>query len=289
VAGGRDARPERRRLAAVRRAEVAQGLVELVPDPDRPQAWTLLVEGTPQSYVDLADPTHLEFEYIRWLGHVVDLVGTPGTPLSVLHLGGGAWTLPRYVAATRPGSRQRVVEVDGALVDFVRAHLPAPGSGIRVRVGDARAVLEGLGEDTADLVVVDVYAGSRIPAHLTSREFVAQAARVLRPGGVYASNVADGAQLAFARGQAATMASVFERTAVIAEPPVLRSRRFGNLVLLGSHAELPIAALTRRAAADPFPGRVLDDGQVADFVAGARQVTDDTARPSPAPPPPPGS
>jgi spermidine synthase len=43
-----------------------------------------------------------------------------------LHLGGGALTLPRYLAHTRPGSRQLVAEVDDALTDLVREHLPLP-------------------------------------------------------------------------------------------------------------------------------------------------------------------
>ena len=121
--------------------EVDHGLAELVGDPDRPQGWTLLVDGTAQSHVDLDDPTHLEFEYVRRLGHVVDVIAPPATPLSAIHLGGGAWTLARYVAVTRPGSRQQVVELDAGLVDLVTSRLPADGMGIDVVVTDARAAL----------------------------------------------------------------------------------------------------------------------------------------------------
>jgi SAM-dependent methyltransferase len=273
-----------RRLEVVARAEVAQGLAELVPDPDRPQSWTLLVEGTPQSHVDLLDPTHLEFEYVRWLGHAVDLIAEAQQPLNVLHLGGGSWTLARYVAATRPGSRQRVVEVDAALVEFVRQRLPSVGTGIRVRTGDARAVLTGLTSGSVDLVVVDIFAGARIPAHVTSREFVAQAARVLRPGGTYAVNLADGPPLGFARAQAATVASVFPQTLLVGSAQVMRGRRFGNVVLLGGREPIPVAGLTRRTAADPFPARVVSGDDLVRFIAGARPVTDVVATPSPLPP-----
>jgi spermidine synthase len=265
--------------------QVGQGTAELIPDPDRPQSWTLVLDGTPQSHLDLLDPTHLEFEYVRWLGHVADLVAAPGTPLNVLHLGGGAWTLARYLAATRPGSRQRVVEVDAALVEFVRERLPSDGTGIRVRLGDAREVLAGLKPDSVDLVVVDVFSGARIPAHLTSAQFVALAARVVRPGGRYAANLADGAPLGFVRSQAATVASVFGQTALIGSPQVLRGRRFGNLVLLGSRNPLPVAELARRTASDPFPARVLSGDELVRFTAGARTVTDVDASPSPLPPP----
>jgi len=267
------------------RRRIDQGIAEIVPDPDRPGAHTLLVEGTAQSHVDLADPARLEFEYMRWLGFLIDLLAPAGDPLAALHLGGGAWTLPRYLAHTRPGSRQRVVEIDAALIDFVREELPLPRNcGVRVRPGDAREVLSGLRADSVDLMIVDVFAGARIPAHLTSTEFVEQAARVLRSDGVYAANLADGSGLRFARAQVATARTVFPNTALVAQPPVLRGRRFGNLVLVAGSGPLPWAQLARRTAADVFAARVLTGSDLDNFVAGTVPVTDAQAGPSPAPP-----
>ncbi|WP_203230761.1 spermidine synthase, partial [Agromyces humi] len=86
--------------------------IEFEADVFSPTGLTLLVDGTAQSHVDPADPTRLFFEYVRRLGHVLDAVAPEGEPIRVLHLGGGAMTLPRYVAATRPGSHQLVVELD---------------------------------------------------------------------------------------------------------------------------------------------------------------------------------
>ncbi|MBT0770898.1 fused MFS/spermidine synthase [Kineosporia sp. J2-2] len=274
-----------RRLDARARRQVAQGTAEIVPDPDRPGAYTLLVEGTAQSHVDLADPSRLEFEYMRWLGFLIDLAAEPGRPVNVLHLGGGAWTLPRYVAHTRPGSRQRVVEIDEPLIEFVREHLPLPrNAGVRVRAGDAREVLTGLTDDSVDLIIVDVFSGARIPAHLTSAEFAAQAARVLRPGGLYTANLADGPGLHFARAQVATAATVFGETAIVAQPPVLRGRRFGNLVLVAGNGPLPLRVLARRTASDVFAARVLAGSDLEKFVAGAQPVADAGAERSPEPP-----
>ena len=124
------------------RVRTAHGTAEILGDADRDGSWVLLVDDTPQSHVDLDDPTHLEFEYVRRMGNVPDLAAEEGRPLDVVHLGGGALTLPRYVAATRPGSRQRVMELDEPLTGLVRSHLPLPRDArIRVRTADARAGL----------------------------------------------------------------------------------------------------------------------------------------------------
>jgi SAM-dependent methyltransferase len=292
--------------------DTGYGRAELLQDADRRAAWMLLVDGVPQSHVDLDDPAYLEFEYVRRLGHVIDTAAPTARPLRVLHLGAGALTLARYVAATRPGSEQVAVEIDARLVDLVRRRLPLRR--VRVRVGDARAMLERMPAGFFDVVITDVFAGGRTPAHLTSVEFVAAARRVLRGSprvkgsqagragragqegqagqeghgaevGVFAANVADGAPLAHARAQVATARAVFPHACLIADPAVLRGRRFGNLVLAASTGPLPVDALTRLAAADPMPGRVLYGQELTRFVAGAKPVTDATAQPSPAPPP----
>ncbi|HEX8343125.1 MAG TPA: fused MFS/spermidine synthase [Actinoplanes sp.] len=262
---------------------VGSGVAELIPDADRPDAYTLLVDGTPQSHVDLADPTHLEFEYIRRMAAAIDLIAPAGQPLRVLHLGGGALTLPRYVAATRPGSAQRVVEIDGPLVEFVRRELPWDRRlKLRVRVADAREAVTGAGDGGYDLVVVDVFAGARTPAHLTSVEFVTEVARVLAPGGWLLANVADGPPLRYARTQVATIRAVLPQACLVADAAVLRGRRFGNLVVLAGRVMPPVAALTRRAAGDWFPGRVETD--LDRFAGGSAPVHDASAVASPMPP-----
>jgi spermidine synthase len=270
---------------AVVTAEVDHGTAELLGDPDRPQGWTLLLDGTAQSHVDLDDPTHLEFEYVRRLAHVADLAAPPTAPLRTLHLGGGAWTLARYVAATRPGSPQRVVELDAGLVDLVSSRLPADGTGIEVTVGDARAALARVPPGSVDLLVLDVFAGARTPAHLTSVEFVRSAAAVLAAGGIYAANVADGGSLTFARTQVAAAVAVFPEVAVLAVPQLLHGRRFGNLVLVASAAVLPVAELARRTAGDAFPARVLAGADLHRFARDAAVPADGATTPSPLPPP----
>ncbi|MGW8877759.1 spermidine synthase [Streptomyces mirabilis] len=264
---------------------VEGGLAELIPDRDRPRAWTLLIDGAPQSHVDLDDPAHLSFEYQRRLGHVIDLVAPPGKPVHAVHLGGGALTLARYTAATRPRSTQQVVERDGALVQLVRRELPLdPNARIRVRSLDAREGLAKVPDGWADLVIADVFSGARTPAHLTSVEFLTDVRRTVKPGGLYAANLADGPPLAHLRGQIATAATVFPELALIADPTVLRGKRFGNAVLVASGHPLPLAELTRRAASDPHPARLEHGKQLTDFTGGALPVLDAEAVASPAPP-----
>jgi spermidine synthase len=291
VAGSGARRRGERRIAVHR--EVDSGLAELVPDLSRTDSWILFLNGAPQSQVDLADPTYLEFEYVRRIAHIVDLAAPDGEPLRVLHLGGGGLTLPRYVAATRPGSGQLVAEADAALTELVRRHLPLPpatrppagrGGRLRVRIGDARQILETVRGGSFDVVICDVFAGARTPAHLTTVECASAAARALRPGGIYTLNVADGAPLTHAREQVSTLRSVFPHCCMVAEPAVLRGRRFGNIILAGSSGPLPSGELSRRAAADPFPARVVCGAELAKFAAGARPPTDATAQPSPSAP-----
>jgi spermidine synthase len=302
-AAGRDGAPPARKGAAeqaepaesAEQAEPAEdprpverrtdlGTARLLPDLDRPRAWLLTVDGAPQSYVDLDDPLFLEFEYVQRLAHAADLAAPSGRPLDALHLGGGALTLPRYLAATRPGSRQRVVELDAALTGLVREYLPWAPRGIEVLAEDARAALAATPDADADLIVADVFGGSRIPAQLTSVEFVREAARVLRPDGLYAANLADAAPLDFARSQLAGLRAVFPEVCLVAEPSVLRGRRYGNLVLLAGRDPFPVAELARRTAGDPFPARVVHGDRLDLLVGRARPVTDATAAPSPAPP-----
>jgi spermidine synthase len=260
-----------------------------VIEPDRwvPGSFTLVVDGTPQSHVNLENPAELFFEYIQRMGHVIDQVKQPGEPITAVHLGAGAFTLPRYIEATRPGSRQQVVELESDLVDFVRAHLPwSARAQIRVRHGDAREVVAkfppGL-RGSVDLLVIDIFSGARTPAHVTSLEFYRSAVSLLADDGVVLVNVADGPGLAFARGQASTLASVVADVAVLAETQILKGRRFGNVVLVGSQKPLPLEWMPRLLAGGPHPSKVVAGGELRDFIAGAPIVTDATAIQSPPP------
>ncbi|MBM7462003.1 spermidine synthase [Microbacterium dextranolyticum] len=249
--------------------------------------YELEVAGTPQSHVDLDDPTHLHFEYVARMGAVIDRLRMPGQPLTAIHLGGGALTLPRYIEQTRPGSRQQVIELEQPLIDLVRAELPlARSAQVRMRIGDARAVAAKLPaglQGAADLVVSDVFAGAQTPAHLTTIEYFRVLAGLLAPDGVLLVNIADGAGLAFARREVATVRAVLSEVIVLAEVQTLKGRRFGNLVIAASAAPLPVEWLPRLMAAGPHPAKVAQGDEIDAFVRGAVPVTDADATASPKP------
>lgn len=278
-ARARDAENPRVRLDHGGTAEVAAS--------EFTSGFELIVDGTPQSHVDLDDPTHLHFEYIVRMGAVIDQIGERGAALTAVHLGAGALTVPRYIEATRPGSRQQVIELEAPLVQLVREHLPLPrGAAIRIRIGDARA---GVGKLPAalhgqcDLVVSDVFSGAQTPAHLTSVEFYREVSQLLAPTGILLVNIADGPGLAFARRQVATVAAVFPEVALLADTQVLKGRRFGNLVVAASASPLPTEWLPRMLAAGPHPAKIAQGDEVAAFAEGARVVTDADAVASPRP------
>lgn len=230
---------------------------------------TLLVDGTAQSHVDAADPTHLFFEYVRRIGHVIDAVGLPGEPLRALHLGGGALTLPRYLAATRPGSVQHVVDIDGELVDRVLERLPLPaGADIAVEIGDAASVIGGLrAVPPFDLVVVDLYQRLQAPAFVETPAFMGGCLELLSARGLLVVNVADAEGLSRLRAQARAVARAAPSAELLVagDASVLAGTEEGNTVLVAGPAGLPDGLVERLAAHGPHPAVVLT-GERLDFV-----------------------
>lgn len=264
------------------RYPVRFGTAELIRDADRGNAWLVSVDGVAQSYVDLDDPAHLEFDYVRRFGDVVDRL--PPGPLDALHIGGAACTLPRYVAATRPGSRQLVFDADGELVELVRAQLGLRIPGLRVRVTDGREGVATRRPESADLVVVDAFERATLAGGLATLEATRAIAELLRARGLYLANITDGSGLPFARRFLATLLAVFPEVLLLADPGVLRGRRFGNLVLAASAASLPTAEIAQRTASAAFPARCVWGAELRKLAGKAAVITDGDA---PAPPSPP--
>ena len=244
-------------------------------DPERPSGRVLVLDTLHHSYVDLADATYLGFGYTRSIADVVGAAFPEERPLRALHIGGGGFTLPRYIAATRAGSTSVVLEIDATLVEIARTRLGlVTGPDLLVRVGDARLALRDEATGAYDVVIGDAFGGLAVPWHLTTRQFVEEVRRTLRPGGVYAVNVIDNPPLRFARAEAATLAAVFAHTAVVASRDQATGRVGGNFVLVGSDAPLDLAAIR---AGDAARGGGKDARPGTTFAEDAPVLTDDYA------------
>jgi hypothetical protein len=240
-----------------------------IRETDRPGAFLVRLAGRDQSLVDLVDPTRLDFDYVRRMGDVLDAVAEPGTPLRVVHVGGAGLTLPRYVACTRPGSRQTVLEPHEELTARVRELLPLPRrSGIRVRAADGRTGLATLPAGSVDVVVLDAYDDGRVPAELLTVECFDVVAAALAPGGVLLANLSDRAPFGLTRDAVAGLEHRFAELLVSAEPATLRGRRPGNLLVVAGPLRAARPALSRSASSSAAPYRVVSGGRVRDSFGG---------------------
>ena len=254
----------------------SEGHVEVRRDRDRPGGRWLFLEGMEASYVDLVQPDHLEFSYLRRIRDVVDVVFPVRESLRAVHVGGGAGTYARYLAATRSESRSELIEVDPVVVDVARRHLGLQsGPRLKVHLGDARDRLAGRSDTSADVVVGDAFVDGLVPAHLATAEFAAHVARVLSPGGLYLLNVIDAPPQYIARRAASTLLGVFPEVTLVAAHRVFRGRDVGNLVLVCSAGPLPLDRLRARAARDGEPTDVVGTDDVRFYAAGAKPFTDE--------------
>lgn len=258
--------------------ETAYHCARVVDDPARSTGRLLVLDNLLHSYVDERDPTYLSLAYVQVIASVADVASPAGQPLSALHLGAGGLTIPRYLAATRPGSASRVLEIDGGVTALDRARLlPQPLPGVEVDVGDARVGLAQEQPGSRDLVVGDAFGGLAVPWHLTTREVTAEIARVLRPDGIYAVNVIDFPPDGFIRAEVATIAAVFPNVVLVGAPDALAGRAGGNFVAVASAGQLPLAALSRRLAQRATPVKVAGRDATLRFAAGSPVLRDDYA------------
>ncbi|MCJ0874236.1 fused MFS/spermidine synthase [Streptomyces sp. AP-93] len=261
----------------------------VVADPDRGSGRTLVLDGVRHSYVDIDDPTSLKFEYVRAIASVVDAAFPKNSPLAAHHLGGGGLTYPRYLAATRPGTRSGVSEIDSGVVRIDRDQLglrsqggTSGTSGIDVRVEDGRIGLRRLAAGSRDLIVGDAFGGVSVPWHLTTVEAMTDVRRVLNEDGLYVANLIDHGGLAFARAEVATLGKSFEHVALVGKPTDIgleptAGPKGGNLVVLASNR--PVDAPATQAALDARqPGWKITTGDaLTSWIGDAQPLTDDHA------------
>ncbi len=254
-------------------AETHYHCASIEVDATRPSARELKLDDIPHSYVDLDDPTHLEYPYTRWIADAIDSISRPKAPLDVVFVGGGGFTLPRWLIATRPGSHAQVLEVDGELVDFAEERLGLRTSpALRISVGDARVGLLDVRSESADVVVGDAFGKLAVPWHLATEEWANEIKRVLKPDGVYALNVIDGPPLNLLRAEAATLLGAFADVRLVTFLDPEGDPTGGNGVLLASNSGMPEAA-----GSDALGASTYSRPTVESFAGDAQPLRDDDA------------
>ncbi len=269
--------------------ESAYSCGRVVVDEENPSLRFLILDTLRHGAVDLDDPTHLEFRYTSLIGDAIDGLrispdggegsgegdadgsgeGSATDPLDSLHIGGGGFSTPRYLEATRPGSTSLVLEIDGVLVEIAEEELDLQVSDdLQVRIGDARLATPDLETDGYDVIIGDAFAGLSVPWHLTTSEFVAELDRLLVDEGLYVMNVIDGGDSGFARASLRTLQEHFDHVGVIIPPDGVPDRPV-NQILLASDSPIPDLTI------DPEDGVLVDD--VQSYIGDAEVLTDDFA------------
>ncbi len=262
--------------------ESAYYCIAVKTDPADPDGRVLILDRLSHAYVDLADPTNLVFGYERRFSDAVGpYLDRLERPVDVLHVGGGGFTFPRYLEATRSVTSQTVLELDPRVLAIAQEQLGfVPSEAIRVMVGDARLSIQRLPDLSVDLVVGDAFGGLAVPWHLTTTEFLHEIGRVLRPGGMYVMNLIDYPPLGFVRAEAATVSRLFAHVAVISGQATLAGQGGGNVVLVASGEPLDVAAITARMETwgeGDSTSILADPAEVAAFIGGAPILSDDYA------------
>lgn len=247
--------------------------LELEADPASSDGYELVLDNVHNSYVDLDDPTFLRYEYTRWIADSINGFYPGREPLDAVFVGGGGFTLPRWLLATRPGSRAQVLEVDGDMVDFVEERLGLRTSpALRVSVGDARTTMRDVESGVADVVVGDAFSGYTVPWHLTTSEWLDEVQRVLKPGGLYAVNLIDLQPLDFIKAEATTLLGAFPQVRMITFIDETGELYGGNIVLLASKRPM-----SRKVSSTAKGGVTYLESAVEELASGSERLRDDYA------------
>jgi spermidine synthase len=106
----------------------------------------------------VARPWALELEYTRDMMLALLLRPSPRWPVSVLLIGLGAASLPKYLYRNRPHAALTVVEIDAAVVDAAAQYfkLPEDPRRLAIEIADGHDYVTA-SERRYDLIVVDGY------------------------------------------------------------------------------------------------------------------------------------
>ena len=144
------------------------------------------------SYVDLDDPLYLVYSYEKIFADLATYVGQREPEMKALFIGGGGYTMPRYLEVQYPSSRLEVIEIDPEVTQVAMDYFGLTAdSKIITYNQDARVKVPQLTSRRYDLVLGDALNDVPVPYHLTTFEFNEQIKGLLEDDGIYAVNIVD--------------------------------------------------------------------------------------------------
>jgi Spermine/spermidine synthase domain len=211
----------------------------------------LLVHGR----FDPSQPDKLVYEYARLYSQLIRNSFTRDDPLQVFSIGGGTYSMARYMDKFYERSHNLVAEIDSEVTEVARSEFALRDSpDIEIIHEDARTVLRDRPDDERyDLVLGDAFNDISIPFHLTTREFNDMIARHLTPQGFYLTNLVDGKCYDFLRSYLKTLRQSFSSVGVLTLPgQTLSGERATLVVVSGTRALPPLKNLYPYEALVPF-------------------------------------
>ncbi len=152
----------------------------------------LFLDALVHSYVDTDDPRFFYYPYEKVFADIATTVAHSDPELDTLFIGGGGYTMPRFMEVLFPGARLEVVEIDPEVTEVAFMYLALPlDTRIVTHAEDARTKLQELPKGKYEFIVGDAFNDMSVPYHLTTLEFNEMIRGLLTDDGVYAINVVD--------------------------------------------------------------------------------------------------
>jgi predicted membrane-bound spermidine synthase len=211
---------------------------------------TLYLDHLNHSRADLKNPFRLEYRYIRAFEEMLRWQVDEKKLFHSLFIGGGGYTLPRYVELQYPNAKIEVVEIDPEVTRTAKTHMGIPpDTKIRTFNEDARwFVMNCKEKGRYDFIFLDAFSDLSVPYHLTTKEFGLQLRLLLKPNGLLLTNVIDDfSKGAFLPSYIRTLEEVFGKGYVnlISVSPFYDSLGASNFVVVAGGQKIDLDDFVR--------------------------------------------
>lgn len=212
----------------------------------------LTLDRLVHSYVVLGDPTDLRYQYEQVGAEVADYLAARDGRVDAFFIGGGGYSLPRYLEAVHPGGLNDVAEIDPGVTEVAYEQLELKrGGAVRSINDDARLYLAtASAEAKYSFVLGDAFNDFSVPYHLTTREFNRLVRAHMRDDGVYMLNLIDGNTLPFVGAFLRTLRLDFEHVYLITSGGQLKGAKRNTFVVLASPQSIDLDRLRTFASSD---------------------------------------